>query len=236
MAEHDQDTVDVAELEGWDGAHAPAGFAERVTGVWIDERRGIATSRPRGRRAAAIASAVIGLAVLLGIAFAWRATAGHATTGSLSAYARASASIGERAEVVAESGAELRWDVARDGGARVEQSRGVAFYRVEHGAPFEVSTPHGSVRVTGTCFRVEVEEMGRSGYFKAGAAGAVLAAAVVVTVYEGGVVLARDGHEVALAPGDRGRADERGARRTSSDHAEGERATASEPSIDAGSV
>ncbi len=71
--------------------------------------------------------------------------------------------------------------------------------------PFVVHTPAGVVRVTGTCFRVEVSDMKliNRQNLSGAAVGAALGAAVVVTVYEGRVLLARDkgGGEVELRPG-----------------------------------
>lgn len=214
----DEDPIDVERLEGWDAPSPPTGFAERVADAWSDERRRVGGSRsPRTRTIAAVAAVLV---LVLGLGLVWRATRGETSAGELRADGRASAELGAHAVAVAEPGAELRWRVAADGRTHVDQSRGVVFYRVERDTPFEVTTPHGSVRVTGTCFMVEVENMDRSGYVKAGAVGAVLAAGIVVTVYEGGVVLARDGREVALAAGERGRADARGARRTDDDESE----------------
>lgn len=227
MADDDEDAIDVDRLEGWDAPSAPTGFADRVTEAWLDERRAVARTRSIGARAVAIVAASLVLA--LGLGLWWTVTRGETAAGELRADGRASTELGAHAVAVAEPGAELRWRVAADGRTHVDQSRGVVFYRVERGTPFEVTTPYGSVRVTGTCFMVEVEDMDRSGYVKAAAVGAVLAAGVVVTVYEGGVVLARDGREVALAAGERGRADTRGPRRTGDDEDE---VVASAPTAD----
>jgi hypothetical protein len=76
-------------------------------------------------------------------------------------------------------------------GAAIAQSAGDVFYRVERGGPFRVETPHGAVRVTGTCFRVEIQDMKRP-WRDVAAAG--IGAALVVTVYEGSVLFAgKDG-------------------------------------------
>lgn len=125
--------------------------------------------------------------------------------------------LGGRGVAVAEAGAALGW--RRDGAAlRVEQEAGEVFYRVDPiaggrpGEPkgsFTVATAAGEVRVTGTCFRVEVITMQPLKQGLIGAvAGAALATAVVVTVYEGKVVVAspsgsaqvRAGERVTLTP------------------------------------
>lgn len=121
---------------------------------------------------------------------------------------RESIALGGRGIAVAEAGAALGWRRTGDS-ARVEQEAGDVFYRVDPGGPFTVTTAAGEVRVTGTCFRVEVISMkpSKQGWIGA-AAGAALATAVVVTVYEGKVVVAspsgsaqvRAGERATLAP------------------------------------
>jgi hypothetical protein len=115
--------------------------------------------------------------------------------------------LGQRAVLVAEAGAQLRW-ARGDGGVAVEQPAGDVFYRVNSG-PFVVRTPAGVVRVTGTCFRVEVSDMKliNRQNLSGAVVGAALGAAVVVTVYEGRVLLASAGDpgaEVPLTPGEMG--------------------------------
>src|SRR5205085_6877903 len=63
--------------------------------------------------------------------------------------------------------------------------RGDIFYRVEPGESFVVAAPGAEILVTGTCFRVEVEPMLKP--LVSAAAGAIVASAIVVTVYEGKV-------------------------------------------------
>jgi hypothetical protein len=83
----------------------------------------------------------------------------------------------------------------------VTQRAGDVFYRVDRGGRFEVATPHGTVRVTGTCFRVELDPTMKTPW--QGVAGAAIGAALVVTVYEGSVLFAgRGGDERALAAGE----------------------------------
>ncbi len=86
----------------------------------------------------------------------------------------------------------------------VEQRAGNVFYRIERGEPFVVHTPAGDVRVTGTCFRIEVEPMKPSyKMILSGATGAVLASAVLITVYEGHVVAETKSTRTELAAGTR---------------------------------
>ena len=83
----------------------------------------------------------------------------------------------------------MSWRVTGGGDARVTQESGNIFYRVEPGGPFIVSTPQGTVRVLGTCFRVEVKPMKSARGTIAGAiAGAGVATVVLVSVYEGRVM------------------------------------------------
>src|SRR5262249_53158704 len=82
--------------------------------------------------------------------------------------------------------------------------RGNVFYRVERGGPFVVATAAGSVTVLGTCFRVEVQEMKKT--WIAGATGAAVSAALLVTVYEGRVLLAKSHGSLELGAGEHGHA------------------------------
>jgi hypothetical protein len=84
----------------------------------------------------------------------------------------------------------------------VVQDAGEAFYRVEPGGAFVVATPAGEVTVTGTCFRVEVVSMKKETMVGA-AVGAALSAAVLVTVYEGKVILANERGKTEVAAGER---------------------------------
>lgn len=94
---------------------------------------------------------------------------------------------------------------------RVDLASGAVFFRVEGGGAFEVHTPDGVVRVTGTCFRVarasahgdeSMNNTARGGWFAAGA----LTVALSVTVYEGRVTLAsaRQRASIELTPGQSG--------------------------------
>ena len=199
---------EVAALAAWAVPDPPAGFADRV--VAAQERARpveadaaatpmfAAPSARSWRRArpwilVAVAAVVALLLVQL------RAPGGGANAaGSAAPLARESLRLGPRGVAVAEAGSLLSWTI--DGGrARVSQRAGDVFYRVERGGRFEVETPHGTVRVTGTCFRVELDTMKKPWQ---GVVGAAIGAALVVTVYEGSVLLAsRDGSERAVTAG-----------------------------------
>jgi hypothetical protein len=127
----------------------------------------------------------------------------HSTHGDLVAADRTTRTLGDRAVVVAEPSASLRWTIDREGDAVVDQPAGEVFYRVERGGTFVVHTPAADIHVTGTCFRVEVAPMNKQLLLSA-AAGAAIATAVVVTVYEGHVLAdSRHGERTELAAGDR---------------------------------
>ena len=214
MDRHEQ-PIDVDELQGWDAASPPVGFSRRVAEAWhfkttvpdaISFRRG-GWRAPRWAFAALVAASVLLLFVL-------RSSGGVATIGSLDAVVRRSAALGDRAVAVAEAGASLHWAVDRTGSAKIRQVAGSVFYRVDPGGPFLVDTPAGTVEVTGTCFKVEVIVDTNGTKLKSMALGAGLSAAVLVTVYEGGVTLATDDSRVELEAGQRGSADSvHGARR-----------------------
>ena len=119
-------------------------------------------SRPAGRRrlwpvAAALAAGVV----------AWRAGLGDAAVrrgGGFSAgHDRPTAQETIRHRPAGGAGgrggrAAALADRAGQGAVLVDQTAGEVFYRV-NARPFVVQTPSGVVRVTGTCFRVEVSDM-----------------------------------------------------------------------------
>jgi hypothetical protein len=112
--------------------------------------------------------------------------------------------LGGRGVAVAEPGAELSWAVGAGGRASIHQDAGDVFYRVEAGPAFEVTTPAGTARVLGTCFRMEVMEMRLSRDSVGGAAvGAAVVAAVLVTVYEGRVAVANGEGDATIEAGER---------------------------------
>ena len=204
MSPEDRDELAPAEreaLEAWTVPDAPDGFADRVMKARASAPEAPPARRLRGApmwRWVAVAAAAIAALTLWQIG--GRRTAGKSATGSAAPAERQSIPLGARGVAVAEAGASLSWTV--DGsGAAIAQSAGDVFYRVERGGPFRVETPQGAVRVTGTCFRVEIQDMKRP-WRDVAAAG--IGAALVVTVYEGSVLFAgKDGGgETRVAAGD----------------------------------
>jgi hypothetical protein len=206
----DPDALTAAEREAlaaWDAPAPPAGFAARLAGhrpARTTSETAVPVRVGAPRRRVAIASAVLAAAAAAAIAIAVTGGGDPARAGAISALERRSLSLAGRAVAVAEPGAVLAWAIDDRGAIRVEQGAGEVFYRVDHGGPFVVATPLGEVRVTGTCFRVEVIMKPSKQSLIGGTIGAALAAAVVVTVYEGGVVVAgRDGGTAKVSAGER---------------------------------
>ncbi|MBI4817141.1 MAG: hypothetical protein HY791_12840 [Deltaproteobacteria bacterium] len=162
-------------VEAWPASKPPADFTERVMSELM---------RRRSRRRMMLALAAAGLLALA-------TTLELPDSGTLVASVRETRAIG-RATLVAEPGSSVSWQVDAFGNASIRQDAGNVFYRVEPGKSFELDTIAGTVRVVGTCFRVEVMKMSQTGSsWKAGAAGAVIGAVasawVTVSVYEGTV-------------------------------------------------
>jgi ferric-dicitrate binding protein FerR (iron transport regulator) len=192
------DRIDRELLDAWEVPEPPADLADRVL-VALSKKQ--PEARPRrwpwlaGVGVAALASAAALVLLLRG---------GREATGATVADQRETLRLGDRGLAVAEPGATLSWTVATDGAARVEQAAGDVFYRVERGEPFVVSTPAGDVTVLGTCFRVEVSPMRTNKQTMTGVAiGAAASAIIVVSVYEGKVLLANERGRVELAAGDK---------------------------------
>ena len=204
----------------------PPDFGDRVLAAYEDDEAepvvvpsapAEAASEGSGRRwgwLALAAAVVVGAAAVATLV----PRASDDAYGSVVAEQQRTVSIGQRATVVADPGATLTWSTEGDGSVVVEQPKGSAFYRVDSGEPFAVRTPAGVVRVTGTCFAVDVEnsESMMNTRTKAGAIGAAVAVAVTVTVYEGSTVLANDAGTVDIGPGQRAVADAGGAPRLES--------------------
>lgn len=199
-------------LAAWPAPSPPAGFAERVTAAATaaPDKPIVPVEPRRAGRSRVVLAAVLGAAVTAAaagvIAYVRRpdvAATSVAGAGAVTVGERRSIAIGGRGVVVAEPGTVLAWTVDASGAARVEHGAGNGFYRVDHGRPFVVTTPLGEVTVTGTCFRIEVIMKPSKQSVIGGAIGATLAAAVVITVYEGGVVVAGTHGSSKVAPGER---------------------------------
>jgi hypothetical protein len=189
------DLDDVA--RAWRVGGAPAGFADRV--IAASE---VAPAPRRSARTLVAATAVVVAIAAALLLWTWSA---RMDRGSIDAIARTTVEL-PMAVAVVEPGTSLEWNEVR-GGAEVRQSSGRAFYRVEDGAVFEVVTPAGRVAALGTAFEVEVEGMHtKRRHIASGLAGVGIATAIVVTLYEGRVVVANDAGEVTLEPGETARA------------------------------
>lgn len=204
----------------WPTDDPPAGFASRVVGEFFGDPAAPEPARDRGprprpRRALAWVGAT--MATAAAVALMWWTLGGRAPVrDALVAQSMQTVQLHDRAVAVVEPGTVLAWQVESDGATRIDQDAGRVFYRVDHGESFEVITPLGTVTVTGTCFGVDLvrtptftptnEPTMRNQAIKAGAAGAALATALVVTVYEGSVVLANDQGTMTVKAGEAGTA------------------------------
>jgi hypothetical protein len=174
--------------ELWPALEPPPNFSARVTAA-LD---GVAAQRApaRSRRRMFLGLASLGVAAVLALLITQLVTrpreAGRPAWGEVQALARETVGIGDRAVAVAEPGAQLSWSLAA-GRIRVDQRGGTVFYRVDHGAPFVVSTAAADVHVTGTCF--QVEHLGSAG--------------VAVRVFEGAVAVSNPEGSVAISAGER---------------------------------
>lgn len=198
--EHAELTPDERDaLDAWEPIAPPADFADRVLDARARARP--AVGRMRWPRLAGLYAAVATAAAVT-VVIAMRDPS-QAARGSLAATTRTETRLGGRAVAVAETAAQLTWDIAADGAARIEQPLGEVFYRVDRGGTFAVHTPAGVVHVTGTCFRIEVLPMNKQHVLTSAAIGAALATAVVITVYEGRVIADSHGARTELGAGQR---------------------------------
>jgi hypothetical protein len=188
----DESPLDPRLLQSYSVDEPPPDLADRVLERLQAERQ------PPRRGRAVLGAVAISVAAALAIGLGW--PRGRVASGEARVTTRATLALEHRGTAVAEPGATLRWQIAADGAAEVVQSTGDVFYRVERGGPFVVHTPGGDVTVKGTCFRVEVGDMKRS-VWVAGTVGAAAATTVLVSVYEGRVLLANERGRAEVAAG-----------------------------------
>lgn len=144
----------------------------------------------RSRATLVVAAALLASAAAL-VLWTLSSPTGPAPAGQLEgADQRVTMSIGAAAVAVAEPATRMSWG-PQEQGVRVVQKLGRVFYRVEADAALEVQTPHGRVVVEGTSFEVEIA-MKTSQKAKHLTIGASIAAATIVTVYEGKAQLTND--------------------------------------------
>ncbi len=211
---------DALDLEAWDVAAPPAGFAERVLDRVRSENAGnaenaeeparITTAARTRRRWLAVSGGVATLAVA---AMMLLRVSSPPSQGEAIAKDRVEVALGSRALAVLEPGATVKWN-----GDDVEQSRGDVFYRVEPGKRFTVHTPAGEVEVKGTCFTVKVRALPDAAKSLA-----------FVVVHEGKVgvtpgVSAKDHAHVDLKAGESAQSGPEGVTRTSGMSSDGEKA------------
>lgn len=176
-------------LDAWVAPEPSADFAARI---WGREEK-------RAKRRVPVAAAAALLVILSAGFFARSMLSG--AEGSVNALRRQTVALADRGLAVVEGGTSIDWRVDPGGDAWVSQPNGRVFYRVESGGEFIVETPMGTVRVSGTCFEVEVNTMNQIKTALLGATiGGVSTAGVIITVYEGSVEAAnRSGLEEAQA-------------------------------------
>ncbi|MGH1344077.1 MAG: FecR domain-containing protein [Nannocystales bacterium] len=144
----------------WDYREPPSGFVDRVARA---RREAVEVRVPRTRPALAWSGWFAAAALLLAAMALWPSDTeapdvamAAPVQGSHRVSKRTSIALGHRGVAVADSGATLRYAIDEQGSASVSQPLGTVFYRVEPGGPFNVTTPHGTVEATGTCFSVRV--------------------------------------------------------------------------------
>lgn len=197
MTDDELNESERAALDAWKPLAPPPGFADRV----LAARTHVA--EPRSRRIWPFVAAGLAAAAAAVTVIALRHPSRAASGELVDAQTRTTRALGDRAVAVAEPSATLSWRIDDDGDAVIEQRAGDVFYRVDRGGPFVVHTPAGDVRVTGTCFRIEVKPMNRQLLLSA-TVGAALATGVVVTVYEGHVIAdSKKGGHTELVAGNR---------------------------------
>jgi hypothetical protein len=158
-----------------------------LPGAWRVLKARTSSQQAHRFRGSLVAAFVLAAAAVLAVVW----TRGSSVkVGEVDASARETVAIGDRAVAVVEAGGALRWSVDEGGAARVRQTAGAVFYRVNGGDEFVVETPAGRATVTGTCFTLELNPMRNEIKLSASAMAGAAAAAVLLTVHEGRVELA----------------------------------------------
>ncbi|MBI3071489.1 MAG: FecR domain-containing protein [Deltaproteobacteria bacterium] len=191
-----------AALDAWPVLSPSSDFAGRVMGRVEREKIEVEPDRRRNVRGRRVVAGAFAAAAMIAAAVAVVVLVPGESVGRREVFVRETISIGDRVVAVAEPNATLEWRLNARGVGEVVQSRGNIFYRVGKGGDFVVRTPAGTVHVVGTCFRVEVNEMtNRKATLTGASVGAVLAATVIVTLYEGRVTATTNRGAVTLEAG-----------------------------------
>jgi hypothetical protein len=187
-------------LDDWEAMAPPQDFVTRV----VEKATRPAASNRRRHVGVAAVSALGLLAAGIVATFYFQAP----SRGDVRAEIRKEVSLGGHGIAVLEPGAHIRWS-----GTVVEQDAGEVFYRVNplRAGTFVVHAPDSvDVAVHGTCFKVNVEEPMNKRDVAMVTAGAAMATAVFVGVYEGKVFASQRGSSVSLSAGEAARADQTG--------------------------
>jgi hypothetical protein len=191
-SEHDPDNLTPAERAALDAYAAPPPPVDLATRVLRARARRARLRLGGGLLAAALLLVVAGRLWLRGGA-----------SGEQVALTRTPVALAGRGVAVAEPGAALRYRVGADGAGQVEQANGTVRYEIRPGGPFTVTTRAGEVRVLGTTFQVELVTMKKAPL--AAAATAIL----ILSVYEGRVLLQNRHGSVTVRAGQQATASER---------------------------
>lgn len=182
------DDDDRLDLGAWAAPPPPPRIAERVLDAVSGRVRATAVdAAPSTRRRWAYAAAGGALAIAAVAALALRPSTPPPDHGQLAATAPTTVRLGRDLEALAEPGAALSWTTV-DGVARVAHTAGVVTYRQRGSLGLVVETPVAALSSERATFRVEAP-MKRT--VAVGAASAVIAAVVVIAVYEGRVSASR---------------------------------------------
>jgi RNA polymerase sigma-70 factor (ECF subfamily) len=182
--------AELAALATWTAPAPPPGFADRLLAgprpapappgaapATMQAHRAPGLAQRRGRLLPwSIVAAAALLALFLVQLRSPPASSRH-EAGSATPMERRSIRLGQRGVAVLEPGSSLSWAI-EPGRARVTQRAGDVFYRTEPGGTIDVETPHGTIRATAACFRIDL------------APGTSIAASAIVTVHEGTASLA----------------------------------------------
>ncbi len=197
MSERKRDDEPI-DLSAWAAPTPPRGIANRVMeavkasggageeGPSTRPRSRSASLRMSGRRWRGIALGLAGAAAAAAIAWAvWpRPRGGAPTSGQVVAEAPSKVVLGGGSVALLGAGADVAWERTA-AGLTVTQAAGEVTYQHAGPSGLVIITPLAEVHTAGATLDVEVPMSSKSKVAIAGVAGAGLAAAVVIAVYEG---------------------------------------------------
>jgi RNA polymerase sigma-70 factor, ECF subfamily len=193
--------AEVEALAAWTAPAPPPGFADRVLAApgpapstaaapaaTRESNQATGAAHKRGRIRPWVIVAAAGLLALMLVQLRSRHVSPAREAGTASPLERRSIRLGPRGVAVAEPGSSVSWAI-ESARTRVTQRAGDVFYRIEPGGTVDVETPHGTIRATAACLRIDLDARTTS-----------IAASAVVTVHEGSAVLTtgdRPPHSIA---------------------------------------